>query len=66
MEFFLTSLPDGTFQRLGAFRQDLDRWNFNLGEVEFDEYYAELQGEKAIGPEAELPMERSRRTVVIV
>lgn len=63
---FLTSLPDGTFQRLGAFRQDLDRWNSNLGEVGFDEYYAELQCEKAIGPEAEFPMEGSRRTVIIV
>ena len=54
---FLASLPDGTFQRLGVFRQDLDRWNFDYGEEAFHEYYAELEGEKVIGTEAEFPRE---------
>lgn len=63
---FLASLPDGTFQRLGVFRQDLERQHVLYDEEGFDEHYAELQGEKAIGPAAEFPMEGSRRTVVIV
>jgi hypothetical protein len=62
----LSCLPDGTFKRLGHFRQDLDREFWIDDEVSFDEYYTELEDEQSIGAEAIFPAEGSRRTVVIV
>jgi hypothetical protein len=62
----LSCLPDGTFKRLGHFRQDLDRENWMGGEVSFDEYYSELEDEQLLGPEARFPVGGSRRTVAIV
>jgi hypothetical protein len=62
----LSCLPDGTFKRLGHFRQDLDRENWMDDEVSFDEYYSELEDEQLLGPEARFPVGGSRRTVIIV
>lgn len=62
----LSCLPDGTFKRLGHFRQDLDRDVWMNVEMSFDEYYTELENKQSIGAEAIFPAEGSRRTVVIV
>ena len=62
----LRCLPDGTFKRLGQFRQNLDRENWIDDNVSFEEYYSELEDEQLVGPEARFPVEGSRRTVVIV
>lgn len=62
----LSCLPDGTFQRLGHFRQTLDSETWFDSEMSFEEYLAELEAEQSVGAEAVFPEKGSRRTVVIV
>lgn len=63
---FLSCLPDGTFTRLGHFRQYLDSDLWIDKDMSSDEYYSELEEEQLVGPEARFPIEGSRRTIVIV
>jgi hypothetical protein len=62
----LNKLPDGTFNRIGHFSQNLNRELWEDPLPEFSDLYPDLLARKAVGTEAVFPSEGSRQTIVIV